>query len=297
MQTSFVNRMNYILRSLTAGGTRNIFKGFRLWRERVRKRNNWLQTHDMELRIQDVLSCPDLASIPIVPEAGKIHDGILTMHNGLKVISGSYSGDAMTRLLQRTKGIHEPQEEKVFAEVLKHISEGSSILELGAWWGFYSMWFKKEVPYANLYLIEPSEENLKFGVQNIELNDMSAQFFQAFIGNRSEPSPNATSTISIDDAFQTLKIDSLAILHCDIQGHEFAMLEGAKKSIANRLIDYFFVSTHTTNLHYACLDLLQQSQYEILAHADMLDTYSYDGFIAARRMELSGCPKVKIVTR
>jgi hypothetical protein len=297
MQTSFANRIDYILRSLTAGSTRNFFKGFRLWRERVRKRNNWLQTHDMELRIQDVLSCPDLGSIPTVPEAGQIHDGILTMHNGLKVISGSYSGDAMTRLLQRTKGIHEPQEEKVFAEVLKHIPSNSSMLELGAWWGFYSMWFKKEIPEANLYLIEPSEENLKFGMRNLELNGMSARFHQAFVGSKSETPHNATSTISIDDAFLTLEIEKLAILHCDIQGHEFEMLEGAKKSINNRLIDYFFISTHTTNLHYACVDFLHQSDYEILAHADMLNTYSYDGLIAARRKELPRCPQVKIATR
>jgi hypothetical protein len=297
MQTPFINRIDYILRSLTAGGTRNIFKGFRLWRERVRKRNNWLQTHDMEPRIQDVLSCPDLTSIPTVPEAGQIHDGILTMHNGLKVLSGSYSGDAMTRLLQRTKGIHEPQEEKVFAEVLKHIPHNSSMLELGAWWGFYSMWLKKEVPHANLYLIEPSEENLKFGMHNLQLNGMSARFHQAFVGSKSETTHNTTCTISIDDAFLSLEIEKLAILHCDIQGHEFEMLEGAKNSIKSRLIDYFFISSHTTNLHYACIDFLRQSSYEILAHADMLDTYSYDGFIAARRMELPGCPQVKIATR
>jgi hypothetical protein len=297
MQTSFINRIDYILRSLTAGGTRNIFKGFRLWRERVRKRNNWIQTHDMEARIQDVLSCPDLPLIPTVPEAGQIHDGILTMHNGLKVIAGSYSGDDMTRLLQRTKGIHEPQEEKVFAEVLKYIPHNSSMLELGAWWSFYSMWFKKQIPHANLYLIEPSEENLKFGIRNLQQNGMSARFQQAFVGRKSETTYDITSTISIDDAFLTLEIEKLAILHCDIQGSEFEMLEGATKCINNRLIDYFFISSHTTNLHYACIDFLQQSKYEILAHADMLDTYSYDGFIAARRKELEGCPQVKIAKR
>jgi hypothetical protein len=291
------NRLKYIFRSLTAEGKRNIFKGLLLWRERVRKRNNWLRTQDMEPRVEDVLACPDLIDIPTVADAGQLHNGILTMHNGLKVFSGSYSGDSMTRLLQKTKGIHEPQEEKVFSQVLKHISPSSTMLELGAWWAFYSMWFKKEIPDSNLYLIEPFKENLEFGRKNLEINEMQADFFQAFIGSKSITLSGAVPTISIDDAFQKLGMNRLAILHCDIQGHELSMLEGASKSIKQRIIDYFFISTHTTNLHYACLDRLRHSDYVILAHSDMLDTFSFDGLIVARRRELEGCPEVKIAER
>lgn len=297
MQTSFINRIDYILRSLTAGGTRNIFKGFRLWRQRVQKRNNWLKTSDMEPRTKDVLSCPDLETIPTVPDAGQLKDGVLIMHNGLKVIAGSYSGDPMTQLLHRTKGIHEPQEEKVFAQVLKHLPPHSSMLELGAWWGFYSMWFKKELPDGALYLIEPFQENLEFGKKNLALNGMQASFLQAFIGATSTKPTGATPSISIDDALAHFQLDHLTILHCDIQGHELSMLQGAKQSLRKRCIDYFFISTHTTNLHYACLDILRSADYQILAHADILNTYSFDGLIAARRSELPGCPVVPIATR
>lgn len=290
-------RINYILRSLTAEGRRNVFRGLPLWRERVRKRTHWLKTHDMEPRTEDVLACPDLATISTVSDAGYLHDGILTMHNGIKVVSGSYSGDPMTRLLQRTKGIHEPQEEKVFAQVLKHLQPKSSMLELGAWWGFYSMWFKKELPESEIHLIEPFKENLEFGKKNLALNGMQAKFHQAFIASESNILPDATPSVNIDDALQLFQIDHLSILHCDIQGHELAMLGGAQKSLEKRMIDYFFISTHCTNLHYSCLDILREANYEIIAHADMLDTYSFDGLIAARRRELRGCPPVKISTR
>lgn len=297
MTVTLHQRLNYIRRSLTAEGKRNILQGIALWRARVHKRNHWLVTSDMEPRTRDVLSCPDLKSIPTVPEAGQLEDGILTMHNGLKVLAGSYSGDPMTQLLHQTKGVHEPQEEKVFARVLKHLPPRSSMLELGAWWGFYSMWFKKEVPDADLYLIEPFQENLEFGEKNLALNGMQASFLQAFIGATTTNPARDTPSISIDDALTHFQLDHLTILHCDIQGHELAMLQGAKQCLHRRCIDYFFISTHATNLHYACLDTLRSADYEILAHADMLDTYSFDGLIAARRSELQTCPAVPIATR
>jgi hypothetical protein len=224
-------------------------------------------------------------------------NGILTMHNGLKVLAGSYSGDPMTRLLQRTQGIHEPQEEKVFAQVLKHLAPQSSMLELGAWWGFYSMWFQKELPKSHLYLIEPVQDNLEFGKKNLALNGMQATFHHAFIASESSAPSAGIPSISIDDALKLFQLHHLTILHCDIQGYEFAMLEGASNSLERRAIDYFFISTHTTNLHYACLDRLRQADYEILAQADMLDTYSFDGLIAARRRELQGCTPVSIARR
>lgn len=297
MQVTLPQRLNYIHRSLTGEGKRSLLQGIPLWRARVHKRNHWLATSDMGPRTRDVLSCPDLKSIPTVPDAGQLQDGILTMHNGLKVLAGSYSGDPMTQLLHQTKGIHEPQEEKVFAQVLKHLPPRSSMLELGAWWGFYSMWFKKEIPDANLYLIEPFQENLEFGKKNLALNRMQASFLQAFIGAASANPTGATPSISIDDALTQFQLNHLTILHCDIQGHELAMLQGAAQSLQKRCIDYFFISTHTTNLHYACLDTLRSANYQILAHADMLDTYSFDGLIAARRSELPGCPPVPIATR
>lgn len=294
---SMLRRLHVVYRSLTGEGRRALWRGIPLWRERARKREHWLATRDMEPRTQEVLSCPDMRCIPIVPNAGDLHDGMLTMHNGLRVLAGSYSGDPMTDLLKRTKGIHEPQEEKVFAEVLKFIAPASAMLELGAWWGFYSMWFRKEVPDGRLFLIEPSAENLEFGRKNLALNGMEAVFLQAFIDSQSRTGPKGIPSVCIDDALGQLSIDRLAVLHCDIQGYEAAMLHGASVSITKRKIDYFFLSSHTTNLHYECLDVLRAADYEILAHADMLDTFSFDGFIAARRRELNGCQAVKIASR
>lgn len=289
-----LKRISYIYRSLTAEGSRGILHGIKLWRDRVRKRESWLANENMAERTADILLCPDLAEFHTVESAGKLIDGAIVMHNGLKVLPGSYCGDAMTDLFGQTKGIHEPQEEKVFREVLRYIKPGASMLELGAWWGFYSMWFHSEIPNSSIYMIEPESSNLEFGKRNLTLNNMGATFYQAYIGSESSEKSGLVPTITIDDALLKFGIEHLSILHCDIQAHELAMLKGAMNSLKNRKIDYIFISSHGTNLHYECLDYLRKFDYEIIAHADMLDTYSYDGLIAARRNELDGCPAVKI---
>jgi hypothetical protein len=37
------------------------------------------------------------------------------------------------------RGVHEPLEEFVFQEVLKRLPEACAMIELGAYWGHYSM--------------------------------------------------------------------------------------------------------------------------------------------------------------
>src|SRR5688572_3556147 len=73
-------------------------------------------------RINDVLSCSDNQHIQRVPDAGKISNGKQVMHNGLKIFLGSYYGPEYSQMLFKNKGVHEPQEERVFNEVLKSLS-------------------------------------------------------------------------------------------------------------------------------------------------------------------------------
>jgi hypothetical protein len=81
--------------------------------ERVRQRR---------YRTNLTISCPDNAHLPRVPEAAQIAHGLQVMHNGLRVHDDSYSyfPDEMHEILRQNRGVHEPQEERVFAEVLPH---------------------------------------------------------------------------------------------------------------------------------------------------------------------------------
>ena len=45
----------------------------------------WGETFDWNNRVRNALACPDNVFIPRVADAGKIDDGHLIMHNGLRV--------------------------------------------------------------------------------------------------------------------------------------------------------------------------------------------------------------------
>ncbi|MFQ5952839.1 MAG: hypothetical protein ACE5JK_05495, partial [Candidatus Omnitrophota bacterium] len=102
---------------------------------------------DIVGKCKEVCAAPDNKYIPRDKNAGKIIDNNLIMHNGLKVRMGefAYYGDFAKIVLTTNKGVHEPQQERIFKEVLKYIPEGGTMIELGSYWAFYSMWFKKEI--------------------------------------------------------------------------------------------------------------------------------------------------------
>jgi hypothetical protein len=89
-----------------------------------------------EERTLMALRCRDADSLPKVAGAGDIveePDGtrVQIMHNGIKVLAGGYYGDWMQDLISRCRGHHEPQEERVFAEVVRHLPTDGVMFELG----------------------------------------------------------------------------------------------------------------------------------------------------------------------
>src|SRR5437879_4175605 len=117
--------------------------------------NNWFE------RINNVVKCRDNNKIIRVNNAGKIVSGYLIMHNGIKINHLSYYGESLKELLEKNRGVHEPQEEFIFQEVLKEgIRDGAVMLELGSYWAFYSMWFYREVKNAQCHMIEANQKSL-----------------------------------------------------------------------------------------------------------------------------------------
>lgn len=247
-----------------------------------------------DLRTKEVMACPDNDQIPRVSGAGSIWRGYQTMHNGLKVEMRSYYGYPITRLLRLNRGVHEPQEERVFAEVLKRMLPGSVMIELGAYWAFYSMWFWRAVTHARCYMIEPDSERLKAGERNFALNQMKGYFEQAFIGAKTGKVADGTPIVTVDDLVERNSIKHVHVLHSDIQGFELDMLQGACRTIDARKLDYIFISSHSNALHRQCSDYLEDKDYKILASADLDETFSLDGILVARRRELKGLGPVEI---
>ena len=246
-------------------------------------------------RIDLAVGCPDTNKINCLSGTAKLEGDYFLMHNGIKILPLSYYGYPMLQLLHENKGIHEPQEEYVFQEVLKSMRPGATMIELGAYWSFYSMWFHKEVEGAKNYMIEPWE--IEHGIKNFEINDLKGEFFQFYISKEPGVHHDGSNIISVDSFVADQKIEFVDILHSDIQGNELLMLEGAKELLSSRKVGYVFVSTHSNDLHKDCAAVLDGHGFVQLCSADLDETYSYDGLLVYRNPDYPGLDKVEISHR
>ncbi|MFN3794229.1 MAG: FkbM family methyltransferase [Chitinophagaceae bacterium] len=238
-------------------------------------------------RIEKVCAAEINPLIERVPNAGTIAHGYQVMHNGLKVRIGSYYGygesfDATHLMLQMNKGVHEPEEEYYFKEVLRRLGDNAVMIELGAYWSYYSMWFNKEIKGAKNYMIEPDARSLYSGKQNFSSNGLKGHFFQFFIGAASDKS-TIPLTISIDDFLARQQLNKVDILHCDIQGYELDMLAGAVNALKKKAVEYIFISTHSQELHKNCISFLNEYGYLIYKEIDLDTISSFDGLIVATK--------------
>lgn len=238
-------------------------------------------------RIADAISCPDNAHIPRCADAGKLTGSCIVMHNGLRVRALGYYGPGMLNLLLQNRGVHEPQEEKAFHEVLPHMPEGAAMIELGAYWGFYSLWFASSVSRARCFLFEPDPRNLEAGKQNFALNGLKAEFSGEAVGNRFATQLKTARLTNLREIMQQRKLGHVDLLHADIQGAERDMLLEAEDVFLKRQVSYLFISTHSDKLHMECKDFLEARGYRILCSASRSESYSLDGVLVAK---LEGAP-------
>jgi len=254
---------------------------------------NW---KEWNWRINDVINCPDNKFIPRLENAGALKGEFQVMHNGIRVKKNGYYGRGITRMLVKNKGVHEPQEERVFQEVLKELPPKSVMIELGAYWSFYSMWFLTKVNDGKTYLYEPNYNNLQLGKANYTENKLEGDFNHAFIGG--VVSKLATPpTLTVDYIVKDKQIEFIDMLHCDIQGYELEMLNGAIETIKKDMIRYFFISTHSNELHQSCLSFLTEHSYIIISEADVSNSYSVDGLIVARSPNHRGIDVLEIAKK
>lgn len=248
-----------------------------------------------ERRIAETAACRDADFIPKVPEAGRVQvnaagDRVQVMHNGLLVLADAYYGSFITRIVELLRGHHEPQEEKVFHEVLRVVPPGSTMLELGAYWAYYSLWFQRAVAGARNFMIELERDALECGRRNFQLNGMRGDFTRARVGRTSSAGwqeaglgakGGEVGQVCVRDFAQAKGLDTVDLLHADIQGNEYDMLRGCGDLFDQRKIGFVFLSTHSLKLHYKCLRHLTRRGYFIIAQHTPKESYSVDGLIAA----------------
>ena len=260
------------------------------------------------LRTITTIGCGDVDDIPKVQGAGEIFESpdgtqYQLMHNGIKMLRDCYYDDGstwMTWIIHALKGHHEPQEEKLFYEVLKHIPADATMLELGAYWAYYSLWFAQTIPDAHNYIIEPDQQRLQIGKNNFALNEKSANFFHGYVGmkgNDTIAGGDNAPLISIDAFLHEQNIKHLHILHADVQGAEYAMLLTCEEALHKNKIDFFFISTHSAYLHHQCLRFFEKHNFHVIAEHTMAESFSCDGLIVAKRKDVAGPDRVEISKR
>lgn len=251
-------------------------------------------------RVMTTISCKDCDDIPKVRMAGEVEGNLQYMHNGIKIHTGCYHGSWMTKIIKELKGHHEPQEEKVFHEVLNSLKKEKPIMiELGSFWAYYSMWFKHKTNGKTI-MVEPVPEKYNIGVKNFELNRMNGSFINACIGSKYiknytfvdwDRKKYQTSMMNIERICNDYNLNFIDILHSDIQGTEYDMLLGAE-AVINR-IHYVFISTHR-NKHDKCVNFLESNNFHIVVEHAISQSYSVDGLIVGRNKKYGGVDKVKI---
>jgi hypothetical protein len=225
-------------------------------------------------RFRYILSDPLNEKINRIENSGEIIDGHLIMYNGLKVYPNTYYS-IFSDILLLNNGVHEPQEEYVFNEVINNNinSEKPIMIELGSYWAFYSMSFLQRHKDGVAFLVEPDINSMNVGKNNFALNGMVGNFIQDHVG---------LNGFTIDTFMVEYSVPKINIVHSDIQGYEYEMLLGSINAIENKLVDYFFISTHSQELHHLCENFLIDKGYKIIGSADFEnETFCYDGIIIA----------------
>lgn len=255
-------------------------------------------------RIALTVAVHDTDVIPKVPQAGEvaIRDGerVQIMHNGIIVSEGCYHGAWMTEVIRQLRGHHEPQEELAFHTVLERLAsdtESPTMVELGSFWAYYSIWAKHRIPSTRLILVEPDPANLAVGRRNLELNGMQASIVHAAVGSahgelasltwESDGRPHPTPQVNLAGLMDDFGLDAIDLVLCDVQGAETEMLVGAAQALAERRLRFLVVSTHHHSIscdpltHQRCVRILRDAGAHLIAEHSVSESCSGDGLIAA----------------
>lgn len=206
------------------------------------------QPLELDERIAMAQRCHDCDELPKADRAGEVvidEDGtkVQIMHNGLRVLADGYCGAWTTELIAACEGHHEPQEERVVYDILQRLGPDATMIELGAWWSYYTLWFLQGEPGRTAVALEPDPERRAVGEANAARNGSTPHFVSGFVGGTSSPSePFKLDSgekiniprVTVRQLMQAQEIETLDVLHCDAQGAELAVLDSIADLLARR---------------------------------------------------------------
>lgn len=249
------------------------------------------------------IGCKDCEHIPKVADAGRIIETesgpVQIMHNGVKVVAGGYHGDWMAHVIRALRGHHEPQEELIFDSLLRLCRHNSLIVELGAFWAYYSLWYLHEIPGSRAICVEPDPQNRAVGERNIALNDVQQRVAlqSAWVGEKEQAAfALHAESLGTELTLPCFNMDSISrlagentieILHMDVQGAELPFLKSMAQAIENGRVRFLVASTHHSSIsgskttHRDCVEKITSLGGRILIEHDVQESFSGDGLVVA----------------
>ncbi|MEN3273919.1 MAG: hypothetical protein V7636_2680 [Actinomycetota bacterium] len=222
------------------------------------------------------------------------------MHNGVLVEDDGYLGPWMTEIIRQLRGHHEGQEELAFHAVVERLAASETapvVMELGAWWAYYSLWAGHRIPGARLFCIEPDPAYLEQGMRNLALNGVDAVFHQAAVAQHaSAPAPFLCESDGLehDVAFESLAsllarwdLPRIDLLLVDVQGAETPLIDGGRELLRDGRVRFMVVSTHHHTIsndpltHQRCLMLLRELGAHVITEHTVAESFTGDGLIVA----------------
>lgn len=254
-------------------------------------------------RLRMTCSCNDSDKLEKVENAGKVKDElgekVQIMHNGLRVVQYSYYGEWMSECIKRLRGHHEPQEELVFSQIIELLPSDAFMIELGAYWSYYSLWFLFEHKNRTAVGLEPNSRHLLAGVKNRDLNNLKDQL-ELIHGaysfkDKSKILQFPTETgdkehiqmWGVEELALHMKKEYIHLLHADIQGFEEELVDEIRVLSEKKSIRFCFISTHAYEIsgsyltHQTALKKLIECGAHIIAEHDVHESFSGDGLIVA----------------
>jgi hypothetical protein len=179
----------------------------------------------------------------------------------------------------------------------------SYMLELGSFWGLWSLAFRKRFPNGHNVLVEYGSHQLSVGRKNFEANDLDAKFIHAgvFI-NKSGTARRVKSDVQFNmngilgapggelelHSF-FLENSRFDLIHADIQGSEWELIrflcENRYLELLNNQV--IVICSHSARNHFKIKKQLLTNGYLIVQEDQ---TFGYFGHLVFRGLRLVGKP-------
>ena len=205
----------------------------------------------------------------------------------------------MISYFQAVRGMSDPVEIKSFMDVLEREAGPVTVLEAGAGGGVMGMHAMQYHPESRAVMIEAHPAHFRATQLNIEKNGFSkrshtilaavgaeagrvVKFTDEGYGSNIDSGGKFLAVqVAVDGIMMDLGLESLDILHMDVQGAEVNVLYGAEEALRQGRIRYVFIGTHSDGLHEMAKNYMEDCGFLIFTDLLPSESICSDGVLAA----------------